>query len=552
MNRSIRAAIGALLLAALAACGGGGTMVASTGGGVGTGGTGISMGTVTGFGSVVLDGTAYSSATPQYFAGTDRDEARQVTSAAVELGGQLQIQLDAQGNPSTVLIAPELMGPVSTLSAAGFTVNGVPVRVNTDPHAGPVTYYTGLANYAGLAVGMQLEVHGAYGVDANGQGYIQATLIEQLLGTNTVTRITGMVTNLNASAGTFQIDGLTVHYDATTSVLPAGMNLAAGQMVNVWSNVVPPSGNGVVAAGVIHIRTLQGVSGPVQIGGLVSKLSGTRFEAAGVPIDAGAPALAGVLPSLAAGAYVVVQGQSDAVSGVVMASGIRAYATQPAPVELSGTITSYVGPANFLVRGVPVDASHAQFLNGASPAALGDGVFVDVVGSVSGVSGNIVTGNSVAVLAAVPDGATVDYQGIVSQLNRAAGSFVLTWQHEGTTSSAAVTLAPNVAFGDGTASQLIDGAGVEIEATNTASGLVAYTVSFHAIGALGGEGTGAFLETSGLVYEVTPTSFVVNGLTIQTNGVTPQGGMLVNGAKVEVNFSQSGALNLAQAISIDP
>ena len=527
-------------------------MVASTGGGVGTGGTGISMGTVTGFGSVVLDGTAYSSATPQYFAGTDHDEAKLVTSAAVELGGQLQIQLDGQGNPSTVLIAPELMGPVAALSAAGFTVNGVPVRVNTDPRAGPVTYYTGLANYAGLATGMQVEVHGAYGVDSSGHGYIQATLIEQLLSTNAVTRITGVVTNLDAGAGTFQIGGVTVHYDTTTSALPADMNLVAGQMVNVWSDVAPASGNGVVAAGVIHIRTLQGVSGPVQIGGLVSMLSGTRFEVAGVAIDASAPALGGVVSGLVSGAYVVVQGQSDASSGGVTASGIRAYATQPAPVELSGTITGYVSPANFLVRGVPVDASKAQFLNGASPASLGDGVFVDVVGAVSGVSGNVVTGTSVAVLTSPPDGATVDYQGTVSQLNSSAGTFVLTWQHEGTTSSAAVTLAPNVAFGDGTASQLIDGAGVEIEATNTASGLIAYTVSFHAISSSGGDGTGAFLETSGLVYEVTPTSFVVNGLLIQINGVNPQGGMLVNGAKVEVNFSQSGVLNLAQTISIDP
>ncbi|HEY8709126.1 MAG TPA: hypothetical protein VIM34_14140 [Burkholderiaceae bacterium] len=73
-----------------------------------------------------------------------------------------------------------------------------------------------------------------------------------------------------------------------------------------------------------------------------------------------------------------------------------------------------------------------------------------------------------------------------------------------------------------------------------------------AIGSSGGDGTGAFLETSGLVYEVTPTNFGVNGLVIQINGVTPQGGMLVDGAKIEVNFSQSGVLNLAQTISIDP
>ena len=57
------AAISTLIL--VAGCGGGGGPLAQNGG-VGSGGTGISWGSVTGFGSVLVDGAGYSSASGTY------------------------------------------------------------------------------------------------------------------------------------------------------------------------------------------------------------------------------------------------------------------------------------------------------------------------------------------------------------------------------------------------------------------------------------------------------------------------------------------------------
>ncbi|OIQ85124.1 hypothetical protein GALL_330450 [mine drainage metagenome] len=550
-NKPMRWAICALLSLALASCGGGGTFASS--GGVGTGGTGISSGTVTGFGSVVVDGTAYSSATPQYFNGNDQEDAALAPSTAVQLGDQLRVQLDAQGNPSTVIIEPDLIGAVASLNntpaanANGFTVNGVGVRVNNSPAAGPVTYYSGLAGYGDLSSGMQVEVHGAYGIDAGG-AYIQATLIEQLPSSNPVTRITGVVSNLDSAAGTFQIGNTSVQFSASTTLVPTGASLANGQLVNVWSNV--PANNGAIVAGAIRIRTLQGLSGSAQIGGLVSMLAGNHFQVSGVPIDASAPGLASALLALADGEYVVVQGQVDPTTGVVKASSIRPYTVQPSQVELRGTITAYVGPSNFLVRGVPVDASPASFSpSGTTAASLGNGVFVDIVGSIGSGTGNVVTASAVTVLNAPPDGSTVDYQGTVSNLDAAHGTFTLTWQHEGIPASSSVTLAPNVVYSNGTPSQLTDGANVEIEATNTSGGLLAYSVSFRNTGQSSGSGT---TETSGVVYNYAAgaSSFQINGLTItipsnvSTNGVS-------NGVKAEVSFTTSSGQNVAQRISID-
>ena len=565
LNRSMRWALCAVVGLALAACGGGGATVASTGGGVGTGGTGISMGTVTGFGSVVVDGTAYSSATPVYYEGTDNDETAPASSEAVELGDQLRIALDANGNPSTVVIQPELMGAVSNLSVSpsgGFTVNGVAVQVNVDPAIGPMTYYVGLAGYGGLAAAMQVEVHGVYGVDTAGQGYIRATLIEQLPSTSRVTRITGLVSQLVLNAdgsGSFNIGGVSVRY-AAARVMPAGVTLANGQLVNAWSNVT--SAPGVITASVIRIRTLQGVSGPVQISGLVAGLTGSGFQLSGIPVDASSraapdantPSPASVLPGLAPGQYVVVQGQADAATGAVVAGKIQVYAAQPAPVALHGTITGFVSASNFLVRGVSVDATTAAFTPaGTTFAALANGVFVDVTGTVSG---NKIVASTVTVQGTPPAGRTVDYQGVVSQCpasSAVCGSFVLTLQ-DGTVRN--VTLSSNAAYSNGSAAQLVNGASVEVEATTsatTATDLIAYSVSFQGPirTAGGGDGTAAALETNGLAYEVTSTTFTVNGLTIVVDGVTPTGGTLVNGAKVEVNFLQSGAQNLATGISID-
>ena len=545
------AALLALALS-LTSCGGGSTV--ATTGGVGTGGTGISSGTVTGFGSVVLDGTSYSSATPLYYASTDQDAEAQTASTSVNLGDRLEIRFDAQGQPSKVVIDPELMGPVAQLGAHSFSVNGVTVQINDNPAAGPVTYYTGLNGFSGLVNGMEVEVHGAFGLDAAGQGYVQATRIEQLPANNPVTRLTGLISQFNAASRTFQIGGSTVQFSAATQISPAGQALANGQLVNVWSNV-PLAANGAVLAGAIQVRTLQGIAGPAQIGGLVSQLSGSRFTVSGIPVDASAPALVSAVQALSMGAYVVVQGQADAQTGVLVATALRAYSADPSQVELRGTITGYVSASNFLVRGVPVDASAPNVVfSGGSAGSLRNGVFVDVVGHPSTGNGNVVAASSVSVLGKAPDGGTVDYQGTVSAVNLASGVFTLTAVDDGATQTFQVTLAPNVVFSNGASAQLVNGATVEVEATNTPGGLLAYSVSYQSVTNTPGGSDGSstpVLETKGTLYNLTATTFEVNALTIQINNVVPKGGTLTNGAKVEVGFTQSGGMNLAQHISLD-
>ena len=529
----------------LVACTGG---ILSYNGGVGTGGTGFVQGAVTGFGSVVVDGTSLNSSSAQYREGNDTDEAGATNATAVKLGDRLQVQLDAQGNPSTVLIDPDLVGTLQQLGPSGtpgFVVNGVPVQINTDPSSGPVTFYAGLSGYGGLQAGMPVEVHGAYGVDANGQEFIRASLVEQLPSTNPVTRITGVISNLDAVAGHFQVGGNTVQLAANASVLPDRVSLSDGQVVNVWSNV--PSSGGMLSAKVVRIHTLCDHPGAVQLGGVVSMLNGSQFELDGIAVDAADASLTQIVQSLSDGAYVVVDGVSDSASDTVRATSVRAYAASPSQVSLRGTISGFVDTSHFLVRGVPVDASGAQFQQGDS-SQLADGAYVDVVGNVAAGSGNMVSASQVSILGTPSEGDTVDYRGSISQVDETRGTFTLTTQSNGAIQHYAVVLAPNAAYANGSSTQLTNGANVEVEATRSASGLTAFSIAFLPDGS---SYPPSSLETEGIIYGVTATSFHINDLLIQTNGITPIGGPLVDGAAADVYFTQSGGSNIAQQILIE-
>jgi len=511
----------------LAACGEGMTVS----GGVGTGGTGITTGTVTGFGSLVIEGDSYNSATAEYLEGDDADEAVPVSSLSVALGQQVQMLIDDQGNPTTVLVEPTLIGEASNVSDSGMTVNGVTVRFNTNLSAGPRTYYAGLSGPNAVEPGMKVEVHGLYGVDGNGP-YIQATRVAQLPATSTVTRITGVVTNLDPGAGSFRIGATTILYNASTSLMPEDITLANGQLVNVWSPDAPSGGQ--LTAAVIRVRSLQGIGGQAVVSGLVTALGGSQFSVSGIVVDASDPNLSAIVQSLKQGDFVVVGGQADAATGRLIAASIRTSTSLSTEVELKGTVTNYVSSANFLVRGVAVDASSATIAGGS----LANDAYVEVHGHIQG---NVVLATSVEVHPATPEGATVEYDGIVSDL--VGDSFVLTLQ-DGTSYN--VTLADNVGYENGSASQLVNGARIEIEATQGTTGLTVYAIEFKDLDAPSG---GEVYETEGIAYNVTPTSFKVNDLTIQINGLAVTG--LDDGVEVEVHFIASGDLYLALEINVE-
>lgn len=540
-RRALLLAASACLSLGLAACGGGAAAVALIGGGVGTGGTGMVLGTVVGLGSVIVDGQSYSSATPGYFSASGSTGETASNSQAIEVGARVDLLTDGAGQPSKLLIQPELEGaPVYDGSTGRLSVNGVRVLVNSNPARGPVTFYTGLTGLAGgsapAVAAARIEVHGVYAEDASGP-YVLASLIEQLPATDPAARITGVVGSLSSQS--LSVAGWTIPLGSgTTVVTPRGGTLAAGEVVHAWNN----GGHWVVS-----VQGLGSFSGPVQLSGVAYGMSSGGFMLSGVPVDTSG--LPGSTPPPQAGDYVVVNGRGDG-NGTLLAQSIQA---APTTVDIQGTITGYVGASSFQVRGVPIDASAASYAAGSSAALLGNGAYVRIQGAVSPASPNVIAATSVQVLPAPPVGETVDLQGTITSMSD-AGHFTLQWQAEQEGSSStqypAVTVAPNGVYVNGSAAGIVVGATVEVEGTYQDGALNAYTVKFLA----GGEPSGT-QQISGRVYGWTSggSSFMLNGISMTVpQGVSIPAGF-DNGANVEVGFtpSASGSSGTVQSITLD-
>lgn len=541
LRRVLLAAAAACCAAVLAACGGGAAVVALVGGGVGTGGTGIAFGTVIGLGSVIVDGKSYSSATPTYYAPTSTSESAQTTSEAVELGARMDLTLGAGNQPATAIVQPELQGVAQQVDpAAGtLTVNGMRVRVNTDPALGPQTLYSGLTGLSGIASGStNVEVHGAYGVDAQGP-YLWATLIEQVPGDSSVTRLVGTVTAVGANSVTLDTSATPIPLSANTQLLlPAGVSLAVGDLVYAWNRG---------SNWVLRVAGTGSFKGPVQISGVVYDVGAGSFMVAGIPVESNA--------AVGSGQYVVVSGQADG-QGRLAAPSVDTYsASNPSLFELHGTITGFVSPSSFLVRGTPVDASQ---MASALTAQLGNGVYVDITGQISSGTGNVIVAKTLSVQGQPATGDTVDLQGSITGV--AGNQITVLWQMQNTTTPVTVTLASNCAFNRGDASNLTVGTTVQVEGTWTGTNSVdAYTVNF------GAEGDASALQASGRVYSwsqgtsITPTQTVAaststfmlggNQLTIPVGTTIPAG--FGDGADVEVSFTSSGGVNTVQKLSVD-
>ena len=537
MRRALLLAASACLSLGLAACGGGAAAVALVGGGVGTGGTGMVLGTVIGLGSVIVDGQSFSSATPSYFRASGSSGETASNSQAVEVGARVDLQVGSNQQPSSVLIQPDLEGTPQVDASNTLTVDGVRVLTNSDPTRGPVTFYSGLSGLAAVASASRIEVHGAYGEDASGP-YIQASLIEQLPASDTTTRITGVVSALSSQSLT--VAGQSIPLGANTTVVAGpGVSLAVGQLVHVWN-----SGPGWV----VRVQALGSFTGPVQMSGLVYGLSATGFTLSGIPVDT--RSMSGAVPALQAGDYVVVSGHGDG-QGTLVAQSIQA---APTTVTIRGTITGYVSASSFQVRGVPIDASQASFTAGSGASQLGNGAYVVIQGAVSTTSPNVISAAQVSVLSAPQAGETVDLQGTVSSVGDAS-HFTLQWQTEQentlvSNNTTQVSIAANCAYVNGSAANIALNTAVEVEGTYQNGTLSAYTIKF--LPASESSGT---QEISGRVYGWTSggSSFVLNGITL----VVPQGMTLPsgfdNGVSVEVSFTPSGSGNTGtvQKISID-
>lgn len=426
----------ALLLAlTLAACGGGGGSDAA--GTAGTAGS-SSSGTVTGFGSVFVDGVEIEDA-KAYTRAEMADGS--FAPMALQLGHRVRVARGAGGDADTVTVDAAVLGAVQAASIDGtaltFTVAGQSVKANADEAAGPVTRYGGgYTAFADIVAADLVEVHGSAVYDATAQAYVvQATRIEKKSEISAV-RVMGKLANLDSTAKTFSINGLTVSYGSAT-LAPNNATLANDQPVAVWG-----APGALVADGATLTLTASRVrlahaglgdaivSGTTRLGGLVSNYdsSAGSFELEGVTILVGTTTIDPTGATIVNGAYVQVAGTVGA-DGKIAATAIhvRQQSTTDATavVQLMGAIESLTDQSSFVVRGVPVDAAAIDLAAVCPNVTLAVGTPVRVTATAQ-VGTDVVLARTMNCPSAPPPMLIRGISGTAGSVDATARTFVLT------------------------------------------------------------------------------------------------------------------------------
>ena len=358
--RSNLALSGVLLaLAAEHGCGGG-TTVASL---PGTGGTGYtSVGTITGFGSVKVNGVFFNDTTASVtIDGQSQNAAALGLGMLVTVQGQLGT-VAATGTASSFVSWSQAQGPVSQLAGNSFQVAGMNVTANSG------TVYLGVASSAGLLSGMNVRV---WALPTNvGLTQWQATRVEVLSAVPANVVSTGVV----ATRGT-QVNGLTLQGASTP--------LTAGQAVRVSGSL---TGSVLTLVSVQALPTVaisaNSIDGDGDVEGVVTQVTTpTSFLLGTLPVDASAATfVGGTSASIATGAQIEVSGSM--VNGVLQASQVQVESeTDIDTVQIKGSISGFVSLASFTVRGQVCNASGlTQLAGGGSLSALANGVSVQLQG----------------------------------------------------------------------------------------------------------------------------------------------------------------------------
>ena len=413
--------IGMLVVAAaLAGCGGGE-------GAVGSGGTGApahyAVGTVSGLGSVIVEGVAYQDSTAPAL----REAAPgQDVPADVKLGYRVSVSFETPGVAEVVRVEAAIVGPVASVGAGRLVVLGQTVTINADPVAGPVTQFGG--GYAGLgdiAAADNVEIHGVL-AGAPGAYTLQATRIDRQAAPPGYLRITGLAGEVAADRSSLALGSLDVDLNGAV-VLPANPSLATGRTVTVLAPAAgltrPTPSSWRVKAAQLRVLDLPPTES-IDLSGLVSGIdvAAKTFRLGGEPVRFGAATVTPAGASPADGAYVKVHG-TVAADGALVASSIEVRVSIPGTeAELRGNVSAFDAVTrHFTVRGVDVDFSAAS-IQGCAPAGLQDGRYVEVEGALTGVGVRALTVHCED----EPSGGTVEREGIAGAVDVVARTFSLT------------------------------------------------------------------------------------------------------------------------------
>lgn len=366
--------------ALLTACGGGG----SSGDSTAEARSAFSSGTITGFGSIIVNGVRFddSSASVSDDDGASRSssELRLGMTAEVESSGISSDDRGSHGKARSVRFGPEIVGLVGSVAADGksLVVLGQTVQITA------TTLFDDrlVGGLAGLVAGTSVvEVHGLLDVST---GAYTATRIEPKPNAPFY-KLRGVVSNIDKTAHTFRIgSGATlISYDAINSTVPVGLD--NGMLVRIRLQKTPVAGHWVAATVNTGVRRLDDHD-EAELEGRISASTfalDKKFSVNGVPVDATNASFPKGTAGIVLGARVEVKGR--AVNGVVIATRVNLedeHQRELEGFELHGAISAFdLSAKTFVLRGVTVSFAGAtiEFRKGAV-INLANGKNVEVKG----------------------------------------------------------------------------------------------------------------------------------------------------------------------------
>ena len=550
-NHWLATAATALLLVACGGGGGGSSDGAATP-------SGLSVGTVTGFGSIIVDGVRYDDKNVNVSVDTESGAPDAAGAAKVEVKLGQHVELTFTGSESNssatvVKVSAEIVGKVSAI-APDLVVAGLTVKINTDPAAGPVTVFEGYQSAADITIGDRVEVHGT----PTAAHTVQATRIERRPSAEAWVRVAGNVAGLATDGSSFTLGGLTVNVTSTTRIVPAGAVLANGLRVVVWSDTAAVAN--AITAKLVRVKHHQGeVQTDARISGAISDCTPTcdaSFKVGGIGIDASkATFVNGSKTDLANGRWVELRGTLDATTNTLVATQLRfrKIEVEHEEVKLRGAITDFVDLTNFKVRGVPVTTDASTVVGASCTAPLANGTLVALSGSVSGFK---VLAKAIECFVS-PDGFIIEGKGTVLTLSPDTKTFTL----DGPL-FAKLTLTYNdtTRFAEGkTAADLKVGAKLEVNGVVSGSTVSVTRIEFEDDAVPNPTLGIALFETKGIASKVTLVggklaSLTVNGMDFTAAAnivVITHDGALADGAKVRVLFKKTDTGNVALLVKTE-
>lgn len=303
---------------------GAGLIACSSGGGdqvAGIGGSGyISTGTVTGFGSVLVNGTKFETGLSSY----EVEGNVHATQSDLRIGMVVQVSGTVNpdglsGTATNIHYSDDLEGPISSISEnADMTEKTLSVLGKTVIIHNADTVFEG-TTYAALAPGNVIEISGYYD-NANNlrASYVEFKSISSSV--NTIFEISGVITGLTGN--NFNVQG--VNIDATTATLSDIPNdlLQDGLLVEV---------KGTFAASTITATEIEGDNSEladdgseVSIEGYVTDfVNNSDFKISGQSIDASGATTTFLPDSIVLKNGIKIEAEGTISNGVLIATEIE-------------------------------------------------------------------------------------------------------------------------------------------------------------------------------------------------------------------------------------